>query len=110
MIIFLNGRLKETKAIMCQVKETIKLSQDTYTCIVNSQMNDKSNDLNEAMRVFASIATMFLPLQVISGIFGMNVKVPMQYVDSIGPFYYVVGGMGLFMLVLYLVFKRRKWL
>jgi magnesium transporter len=62
------------------------------------------------MRVFASIATMFLPLQVISGIFGMNVQVPWQDMETINPFYGVVGFMVLVAFLFYRLFKRRNWL
>jgi Mg2+ and Co2+ transporter CorA len=73
-------------------------------------MDEKSTSLNIAMKAFSSIATIFLPLQVISGIFGMNVQVPGQHIMSLMPFYMVVLSMLLFSSALFVYFKWTKWL
>ena len=59
------------------------------------------------MKVFASIATIFLPLQAVSGIFGMNMLVPWQGVDTLYAFFGVIAfmaGMSAFLIV----YLRRK--
>ena len=115
MVLFLNGRLGESLMILHHVEKAIERSQQTYNSLVNSQINQKSNNLNHAMRVFASIATMFLPLQVISGIFGMNVPVPWQFTNEgddlkQGAFWGIVGFMIIIALSFYISFRKRNWL
>lgn len=52
------------------------------------------------------IAVIISPLALISGIWGMNVKVPGQDVDNLYWFFGIIGGMVILSLVLVLVFQR----
>jgi len=64
--------------------------------------------INEVMRVLTVISVIMLPLTLISGIYGMNVELPLnQHPDA---FIVVVGSMVLTATLMLLYFKRRKWL
>jgi magnesium transporter len=68
-----------------------------------------SNRMNEVMKVLTIIATIFIPLTFIAGIYGMNfenmpeLKVPWAY-----PF--VWGVMVVVGLLMVSYFKKRRWL
>ena len=53
---------------------------------------------------------MFLPLGVIAGIFGMNVKVPWQGVDAIWPFWALCGIMAGIFIIIFISLKVKKWI
>ena len=68
-----------------------------------------ANKTNELMKVFTLIATIFLPLNLISGMYGMNVKhIPFYDIDY--GYYYVLGIMITVSLFLIYYFKKKGWL
>ena len=71
-------------------------------------MNNFTNRLNNAANAFAAVATMFLPLGVIAGIFGMNVRVPWQEIDAIWPFWALCGIMAAIFIIIFIALKIKK--
>lgn len=71
--------------------------------------SETSNKATQIMKVFTMIATIFLPLNLISSMYGMNFdKIP--FIGHEHGYYYVLGFMILVTASLILIFKRKKWL
>ncbi|KEI16457.1 magnesium transporter CorA family protein [Clostridium haemolyticum] len=68
-----------------------------------------SNKTNEFMKVFTIITSIFLPLELISGVQGMNFK-NMPFSKSIYGYYYTILLMIIVTCILIIVFKIKKWL
>jgi len=64
---------------------------------------------NEIMRALTALTAIFLPLNLIAGLFGMNFDVLPLVKQPLG-FWLVVGGMGLIALVMGVVFWRKRYL
>ena len=47
--------------------------QDRITSILDAHLSAVSNQLNQVMKVLTIIATLFMPLTVLTGMYGMNV-------------------------------------
>jgi magnesium transporter len=77
--------------------------------MLETYLSSVSNRMNEVMKVLTIIATIFIPLTFIVGIYGMNfehmpeLKWRFGYLFIWGVMLTVGIGMGLF-------FKRKKWL
>lgn len=68
-----------------------------------------ANKTNELMKVFTVIATIFLPLNLITSMYGMNLKgIPLMGFDH--GCYYVVLVMVSIAFILIYIFKKKKWL
>lgn len=68
-----------------------------------------ANKTNELMKVFTIIATIFLPLDLITGLLSMNVKhVPLVELEF--GYYYILAFMATIAGLLCIVFKTKKWL
>jgi magnesium transporter len=68
-----------------------------------------SNKTNELMKVFTLIASVFLPLNLISSMYGMNLKnIPL--VDHEYGYYIITISMILISISLLYIFKKKKWL
>lgn len=68
-----------------------------------------SNKTNELMKIFTLVAALFLPLDLISGLFGMNLdNIPLQ--DKWYAYYLILVIMVTIALALFYVFKKKKWL
>jgi magnesium transporter len=83
--------------------------RDTVSGLLDAYLSVTSNNLNQVMKVLTIISTVFLPLSVITGFFGMN------FVHLPGATWeHGVLVTGLFMLVvaagMLVLFKKRGWL
>jgi magnesium transporter len=68
----------------------------------------QTNKSNEIMRVLTFISTIMLPLTVISGIYGMNVDLPLF--DGHWDFIIICGIMFIIIIGFLIYFKRKRWL
>ena len=50
--------------------------QDRITSMLDAHLSTVSNQLNEVMKVLTVIATIFMPLTFLTGLYGMNVDLP----------------------------------
>jgi magnesium transporter len=92
-----------------QVVDTIETFRDMISGMLDIYLSSVSNRMNEVMKVLTIIATIFIPLTLIAGIYGMN----FQYMPELGwrwgyPMVWLVMlVIGVLMLV---YFRRKKWL
>lgn len=85
-----------------------RLEQSAETA-VQMHFNEQSNRTNEIMRTLTVLTAIFLPLNLIAGIFGMNFDfIPL--VHSATGFWWALGSMVAVALVLVLVFWRKRYL
>lgn len=92
-----------------QVSESIDIYREMIWGLMDMYMSTISNRMNEVMKVLTIIATIFIPLTFIAGIYGMNFENIPELKFKYG--YHVLWGI---MIVIFLgmlyYFRRRKWL
>jgi Mg2+ and Co2+ transporter CorA len=54
------------------IERKFELARNTFQTAIDANLSEYSKKLDQIMRKFAIIATMFIPLQLISGMWGMN--------------------------------------
>ena len=92
-----------------QISENIDIYREMIWGLMDMYMTSISNKMNEVMKVLTIIATIFIPLTFIAGIYGMNFdNIPeLHYKYS----YFILWAV---MIVLFIgmlaYFKRKKWL
>jgi len=90
-------------------RDLLKNVFDAHTTIISKQMTETSNKMNEVMQKLTIIATIFMPLTFITGVYGMNFKYMPELYWRYG--YFVILGLMLGVgIMMYLFFKRRKWM
>ncbi|MDY6843440.1 MAG: magnesium/cobalt transporter CorA [Thermodesulfobacteriota bacterium] len=92
-----------------QIMEVIETMRDTLLGMFDVYISSISNKMNEIMKILTIITTIFIPLTLITGIYGMNFKCMPELEWDWG--YYGA----LFLMVgigssLFAFFKKRKWL
>lgn len=84
--------------------------QDRVTGLLDAYLSSQSNRLNQVMKVLTVIATIFMPLTVISGMWGANVPLPAFPGPAASQFWWVSGIMLVISVVMLWIFRRMKWL
>src|SRR3954462_9173960 len=67
-----------------------------------------SHRLNDVLRVLTAFSVIMLPLTLIAGVFGMNVKVPGGH--NVNAFWLILGLMLIVVIAMVAYFRRRDWL
>ena len=85
-----------------------RLEQSAETA-VQMHFSAQSNRTNDIMRTLTALTAVFLPLNLIAGIFGMNFEfIPLVHRET--GFWWAMGTMGLIALGLIVVFWRKQYL
>jgi magnesium transporter len=92
-----------------QVIETVETYRDLLSGMLDLYLSSVSNRMNEVMKMLTIIATIFIPLTFIAGLYGMNFSdMPVQKIaNGWVVIWSVMLSISLFMLMF---FKRKKWL
>ena len=92
-----------------QVIDTIETFRDMISGMLDIYLSSVSNRLNSVMKVLTIIATIFMPLTFLAGIYGMNFKnfPELEWGWSYPVFWLVVVLISVSML---LYFKKKNWL
>jgi len=92
-----------------QAADTVEIYIETMTELLTIYLTSVSNRLNEVMKVLTIITTIFMPLTLIAGIYGMNfehmpeLKLPFGYPA-------VLLLMATIAILMLLFFRKKRWL
>jgi magnesium transporter len=92
-----------------QVNENIELYREMVWSLMDMYMTIISNKMNEVMKVLTIIATIFIPLTFIAGLYGMNFdNIPeLHYRNG---YFVLLGVMAVIFVLMLIYFRRKKWL
>ncbi|MDF1590618.1 MAG: magnesium/cobalt transporter CorA [Desulfobacterales bacterium] len=92
-----------------QVIDTVETYRDMLSGMLDIYLSSVSNKMNEVMKVLTIIATIFIPLTFLAGVYGMNFKyMPELEFKWAYPILWIIM-ISVFGLML-IYFKRKKWL
>ena len=92
-----------------QILENIDINREMIWGLMDMHMTAISNRMNEVMKVLTIIATIFIPLTFIAGIYGMNFQ-HMPELEYKNAYFILLGVMFLLVIGMLFYFKRKKWL
>lgn len=92
-----------------QVAEMLETQRETLGSYVDLYLSVSGNSMNKTMAFLTVIATIFIPLTFIAGVYGMNFKY-MPELDWHYGYFAVWGVMGAVALGMYFWFRRNRWL
>jgi len=92
-----------------QVIDTIETFRDMISGMLDIYLSSISNRMNEVMKVLTIIATIFIPLTLVTGLYGMNFKYMPELEWRWGyPMVWVI--MLAVSAAMLVYFRRKKWL
>lgn len=69
----------------------------------------QGTNTNRVLSKITLLASIIVPLNVITGLFGMNIRVPWQDLDSLAPFFGVVGSLIAFCALALILAWKYRW-
>ncbi len=103
--LFLRDALDHT----LEINESLQIYREMSMSLMEMYMSNMSNKMNEVMKVLTIMASIFIPLTFIAGIYGMNFD-HMPELHTQNGYYYVWGVMILLFIGMMVYFKKKGWL
>jgi len=103
-------RFRDVHDQLVRLSDEATLFQDRVTGILEAHLSAISNRLNTVMKVLTVMSTIFLPLTVLTSMWGMNVALPMLPGGEAAQFWWVVGAMLTISGAMLVFFRRNGWL
>ena len=92
-----------------QIADSIESYRDILSGMLDLYLSTISNRMNEVMKVLTIIATIFIPLTFLAGIYGMNFKF-MPELEWHWGYFLVLAVMLALGVLMVIFFKRKRWL
>jgi len=101
--------LKDVYDHTIQVIDTVETFRDVLSGMLDVYLSSISNKMNEVMKVLTIIATIFIPLTFIAGVYGMNFEYMPELKWQLGypAIWFVMIIIGISMMV---YFRKKKWI
>ena len=101
--------LKDVYDNIIQAAETVETFRELIAGIMEVNLSAASNRLNKVMKMLTIISTIFIPLNFLAGVYGMNFNF-MPELDFAPAYFIVLSVMVSVGVGMLLFFKRRKWI
>lgn len=93
-----------------RIADDAMIFQDRITGMLEAHLSNVSNRLNEVMKVLTVVATIFMPLTLLTGMYGMNIPLPRFLGSEAAQFWWLFGIMIAVAAGMLVVFRRRHWI
>jgi magnesium transporter len=103
-------RFRDVYDHLVRLSDEATLFQDRVTGILDVHLSAVSNRLNQVVKVLTVMSTIFLPLTVLTGLYGMNVPLPHLPGGTEAQFWWIVGMMVALTAVMLAFFRAKGWI
>lgn len=103
-------RFRDVHDHLVRIADESMLFQDRISSLLDANLAIVSNQLNSVMKVLTIIATLFMPLTVLTGMWGMNVELPSLPGGERMQFWWVALMMLTLSVSMIAYFRRRGWI
>lgn len=106
----LSYRFRDVHDHLIRLADEAVAFQDRISSLLEAHLATISNQLNGIMKMLTLISTIFLPLTVLTGLYGMNVHLPSLPGGDPAQFWWVLLIMASIAAGMITLFRRRHWL
>ncbi|MBI1288732.1 MAG: magnesium/cobalt transporter CorA [Flavobacteriales bacterium] len=93
---------------LIQIADNLETNREVLSGLMDMQMANMSNRMNQVMKVLTVIASLFIPLTFLAGIYGMNFD-NMPELHWKYSYYVVWGLMVVIFIGMLIYFRRKRW-
>lgn len=80
-------------------EKILSRSHSNYLAQISIEMTDANNQINDVLSKLTALGTVLIPMNLVTGLFGMNTRVPGEGVDNLHWFFGITGALLLFALI-----------
>ena len=106
----LSYRFRDVYDHLVRLADEAIFLQDRVTGLLDAYLSTQSNRLNQVMKVLTVIATIFMPLTVLTSMYGMNVDLPHLPGGDGVQFWWIFAIMLAVSGAMLWMFRRKDWL
>ncbi len=106
----LSYRFRDVYDHLVQLTDESLFFADRITSLLDAHLSTVSNQLNGIMKILTVIATIFMPLTFITGLYGMNVDLPHFGLGATAFFWVLLFVMAAVSFGMLIFFRMRKWI
>lgn len=103
-------RFRDVHDHMVRYADEAMLFQERVTGVYEINLATVSNRLNSVMKVLTVMSTIFLPLTVLTGMWGMNIEIPHLPGGPAAQFWWITSTMIAIVAAMLALFRRNKWI
>ena len=103
-------RFRDVYDHVVRLADEVILFQDRMTGVLEVNLASVSNRLNQIMKVLTVMSTIFLPLTVLTGMWGMNIDLPHLPGGAGSQFWWISGIMFAISSAMLVVFRLNRWI
>jgi magnesium transporter len=103
-------RFRDVYDHLVRLSDEAMLFQDRVTGVLDVHLSAVSNRLNQIVKVLTVMSTIFLPLTVLTGLYGMNVTLPHLPGGEGAQFWWILGMMVALAVVMLAYFRAKDWI
>jgi magnesium transporter len=104
-----NPFIQDLKDLTLKLHSNYEQIHEDVSNLLNIYISISAHKTNEVMKVLTIFSVFFMPLTFIAGIYGMNFKY-MPELDQVWGYPASLGLMLVIIVVIYVWFKRKKWM
>jgi magnesium transporter len=102
-------RFRDIYDQLVRIADDALVFQDRITGMLDAHLSNVSNRLNEVMKVLTVVSVIFMPLTLLTGIYGMNVPLPHFPGGENAQFWWLVAISVAVISAMLALFRRRGW-
>jgi len=103
-------RFRDVHDHLVRIADESMFFQDRITSLLDANLATVSNQLNQIMKILTLIATVFMPLTFITGLYGMNVDLPHFGLGGVTMFWVLMAIMTVVVVLMLMYFRKRNWI
>jgi magnesium transporter len=106
----LSFRFRDVYDHLVRIADDGTIFQDRISGVLDAHLTSASNRLNEIMKVLTVVSTIFMPLTLMSGLWGMNIPLPRFPGSDAAQFWWLFGIMATVVSAMLAAFRYRRWI
>ena len=103
-------RFRDIYDHLVRIADDALIFHDRITGLLDAYLSNTSNRLNEVMKVLTVVSTIFMPLTLLTGAFGMNVPLPRFPGSDAAQFWWLTAISIAVIVAMLVFFRRRRWI
>lgn len=95
---------------LAHFEKMLSRSHSNYLAQLSIDNITQGNHANKVLSKITLLASILVPLNLVCGMFGMNVAVPFRDVENLAPFFGILGFLILIVVIFYTIAKRMRYI